>query len=191
VISAIPNVATPAAARARTEGGVRAGWRTAIRYFALGAVVLSPYVLILIIWPQGLMKLLYHSNAGSYLQYSNVARFNVLALIGGYVANGLGTYLNAMEETRSNFISSIANTIAVFLIGMPLTFFGGLWGAIIGCTVCVMVRLGCNLFFVRRVRDSASTPDDGRTPVVMPGAAVDADISTAEATAVTPARVPA
>ena len=188
VINAIPNVATPAAARARAAGGVKAGWWTAVKYFALGGVVLSPYVIVLLIWPQGIMKLLYHANAASYVQYANVARFNVLALIGGYVANGLGIYLSAMEETKYNFISSILNTAAVFVIGLPLTYFGGLWGAILGCTLCVSVRLIANAVFVGRVKDPpAGGPPVSGTPVVLPGPASEDNLATAGATANTPA----
>jgi O-antigen/teichoic acid export membrane protein len=178
VISAIPNVATPAAARARKESGVKAGWRLTVKYFALGAVVLSPYVLLLLIWPQGIMKLLYRHNAATYARYSMVVRFNILALIGGYLANGLGTYLNAMEETRYNFITSGINTAAVFLIGLPLTYFGGLWGAIIGCTLCVSVRLIANIIFVRRVKDT--TAPQG-FPIVFPAPAAEDNLATAEA----------
>ncbi len=158
-----------------------------MKYFALGAVVLCPYVIVLLIWPQAIMKLLYHQNAGEYTMYANVARFNILALIGGYLANGLGTYLNAMEETRYNFISSIINTAAVFVIGLPLTIFGGLWGAIIGCTLCVTVRLIANLVFVQRVKDDppAGGPTRG-VPIVMPGPAAEDNLATAEAIANTP-----
>jgi O-antigen/teichoic acid export membrane protein len=184
VINAIPNVATPAAARARAQTGVKAGWVTTVKYFALGAVVLSPYVLALLIWPQGIMKLLYRTNAQSYVQYANVARFNILALIGGYIANGLGVYLSAMEETRYNFISAAINTCAVFLIGLPLTYFGHLWGAIIGCTLCVSVRLIANAVFVRRVHDGPNKPPTNGEPIVLPGPAAEDNLATAEAIAV-------
>ena len=192
VISAIPNVATPAAARARTESGVKAGWKMVAKYFLLGAIVLCPYVLLLLLWPQGIMKLLYRDKAVQYLPFVALARFNVLALLGGYLANGLGTYLSAMEETRYNFITSILNTAAVLLIGLPLTYFGGLWGTIIGCTLCVTVRLLANVVFVRRVYGGPSSGGGtGGTPVVLPGPASPSGITTAEATANTPAAIPA
>ncbi|MBV8781940.1 MAG: hypothetical protein JO353_11130, partial [Phycisphaerae bacterium] len=81
VINAIPNVATPAAARAREHGGVKAGWRVAIKYIGLGAAVLSPYVVILAIWPQFVMKILYRDHAADYVQYAWVARVNIVALV--------------------------------------------------------------------------------------------------------------
>jgi O-antigen/teichoic acid export membrane protein len=121
-----------------------------------------------------------------------VARVNIIALILGYVSNGMGTFLAALEETRFQFISSIINTVAVFAIGLPLTYFGGLWGTIIGCILCVSVRGICNLIFLYKVKnkprpaDYSPTDLPGPPPTVLPGAAAEADITTAEAIAITP-----
>jgi O-antigen/teichoic acid export membrane protein len=184
-MNAIPGVAMPAAARARNEGGFRAARRAMVRYFALGALVMSPYLLFLAVWPQGIMRILYRHNAGNYEQFAMVARVNIIALILGYVSNGMGTFLAALEETRFQFVSSIVNTVAVFAIGLPLTFFGGLWGTILGCILCVSVRGVCNLIFLYRVRNKPGTPS-GHVPTVLPGPATQADITTAEAIAITP-----
>jgi O-antigen/teichoic acid export membrane protein len=185
VMNAIPGVAMPAAARARKEGGFKAAMRPMLRYFGIGALVMSPYVLLLAISPQLIMKILYRHNAASYEPFAMVARVNILALILGYVANAMGTFLAALEETRYQFISSIVNTIAVFTIGLPLTFFGGLWGTILGCILCVWVRGICNLIFLYRVKNkSARVPS--HIPVILPGPAAEADITTAEAIATTP-----
>jgi O-antigen/teichoic acid export membrane protein len=185
VMNAIPNVATPTAARARREGGFPAATKAMVRYFALGALVMSPYVLLLAIWPQGIMRVLYRHNAASYVQYAMVARVNIIALILGYISNGMGTFLAALEETRYQFISSIVNTVAVFAIGLPLTYFGGLWGTILGCILCVSVRGICNFIFLMRVRNHPAPPLD-HVPTILPGPAAEADITTAESIATTP-----
>jgi O-antigen/teichoic acid export membrane protein len=156
-----------------------------VRFVALGALVMSPYVLFLAIWPQGIIKLLCRHNAGSYLQFAMLARVNIISLILAYVANMLGTFLAALEETRYQFASSIANTVAVLAVGLPLTFFGGVWGAIFGCIFCVSVRAACNLIFLYRVRRKP-TSQTGQIPTIMPGPAAEADITTAEAIAIAP-----
>jgi O-antigen/teichoic acid export membrane protein len=185
VMNAIPNVATPAAARARNEGGFPAARRAMIRYFSLGALVMSPYVLLLAISPKLIMRILYPHSAGAYERFAMVARVNIIALILGYVSNGMGTFLAALEETRFQFISSIVNTIAVLTIGLPLTFFGGLWGAITGCILCVSVRGICNLIFLYKVKNKPTKPTD-HIPTILPGPAAEADITTAEAIAMAP-----
>jgi O-antigen/teichoic acid export membrane protein len=185
VMIAIPSVAVPAAARARVNGGFNGARKAVIRYFALGALVLSPYVLFLAIWPQGVMRILYHHNAASYYQYAMVARLNIVSLLIVYLANSMGNFLAALEETRYQFISSIANTVAVLAIGLPLTFYGGLWGTIVGCIVCVSVRGICNLLFLQRVKNQPSHAVD-HVPTVLPGPAAEADITTAQAIAIEP-----
>ena len=186
VMNAIPGVAMPAAARARNNGGFPAAKRAMVRYFSLGALVMSPYVLLLAIWPQLIMRILYRHNAGAYEQFAMVARVNIIALILGYVSNGMGTFLAALEETRFQFISSIINTVAVFAIGLPLTYFGGLWGTILGCILCVSVRGICNLIFLYKVKNTPMKPPSDHIPPTLPGAAAEADITTAEAIALTP-----
>jgi O-antigen/teichoic acid export membrane protein len=183
VMNAIPGVAMPAAARARKEGGFNAAMRPMLRYFGIGALVMSPYVLMLAISPQLIMRILYRHNAASYEQFAMLARVNILALILGYISNGMGTFLAALEETRYQFISSIINTIAVFTIGLPLTFFGGLWGTILGCILCVSVRGICNLIFLYRVKNKPALAST-HIPIILPGPAAEADITTAEAIAI-------
>jgi O-antigen/teichoic acid export membrane protein len=185
VMIAIPSAAVPAAARARLSGGFNAARRAMIRYFALGALVLSPYVLFLTIWPQGVMRVLYRHNAGSYFQYAMVSRLNIVSLILVYISNCMGNFLAALEETRYQFISSIANTIAVLTVGLPLTYFGGLWGTILGCIFCVAVRCVCNLIFLHRVKNKPGRPPD-HEPIVLPGPAAEADITTAQAISLLP-----
>jgi len=185
VINAVPSVSMPTAARARSEGGFKAARRAMVRYFSIGALVMAPYLLFLVIWPQGIMMALYRKNAASYLQYTTLARVNVIAIGLGYVANSLGTFLQALEETRYQFITSIANTAAVLVIGLPLTYFGGLWGTLLGCIICVSVRGGCNLLFLNRVKNKPTKPLT-HEPIVLPGAAAEAGITTAESTAITP-----
>ena len=185
VMNAIPGVAMPTAARARREAGFAAARSAMLRYFFLGALIMSPYLLFMAIWPQVLMKILYRQHAGDYVQYAMVARFNIIAIFLGYVCNGLGTFLAALEETRYQFITSIVNTAAVFAIGLPLTYFGGLWGAIIGCILCVSVRGICNLFFLYRVKNKPTKPWTHEL-IAFPGAAAEAGITTAEAIATVP-----
>ena len=75
---------------------------------------LAPYVLLMLaIWPQGIMKILYRQNAGQFMSAICNGSFAIQyprACSADTSRTCLGTYLNAMEETRYNFISSIINT---------------------------------------------------------------------------------
>ena len=182
VMNAVPSVAVPGAARARVDGGLPAAWKATKRYYMLGAAVLSPYVLLLILWPELVMRILY-GRGTPYVQYGIAARINIIALILGYMANGIATYLAAIEQTRYNFIASAINAVAVLVIGLPMTYFGGLYGTIWACIVCVSVRLVCNLIFLARVRRQPSSPPSAGFPVILPGPASDDTLATAEAIA--------
>jgi O-antigen/teichoic acid export membrane protein len=131
------------------------------------------------------MTALYRHNAGDYFQYAMVARATAIAICLGFVSNAFGTFLQALEETRYQFITSIANTLAVVVIGLPLTYYGGLWGTILGCIICVSVRGICNLIFLYRVRNNPSKPSS-HEPIAFPGPAVPSGVITAEAIAIAP-----
>jgi O-antigen/teichoic acid export membrane protein len=169
VMIAIPGVAVPAAARARRTGGFEAAWKAMRHYLALGALVMIPYLMFLAVWPEGVMRVLYHHNAARYFPYANYARLNIVWLVALYFANSLGNFLAALEETRYQFISSFINILAVLAIGLPLTVFWGVPGAIAGWILCIVARGICNLIFLSRVKKQ---PDDLPDPVPMVSPAI-------------------
>jgi O-antigen/teichoic acid export membrane protein len=139
----------PAVARARGEHGERAATRIGFSYGLRGGMLLLPFYLILVIWPQSVLRLFY--GAGSpYLDLSGILRLFVLAYLIGYLANLMVVILNSLERTRVAFLSQLASAITTIVIGLPLVIWGGIAGATAAGGLTSLTRLMASGFFLRQ-----------------------------------------
>jgi O-antigen/teichoic acid export membrane protein len=139
----------PAVARARGEYGERAATRIGFSYGLRGGMLLLPFYLILVIWPQTVLRLFYGASS-PYLGLSDILRLFVLSYLIGYLANFMVVILNSLERTRVAFLSQLASATTTIVIGLPLVIWGGIAGATAAGGLTSLTRLMASGFFLRQ-----------------------------------------
>jgi O-antigen/teichoic acid export membrane protein len=149
VIFGIGSLIYPAVARARGEYGEREATKIGLRYGIRGGMLLLPFYLILVIWPQSVLGLFYGSSS-PYLDLAGVLRLFVLCYLIGYLANFMVVILNSLERTRVAFLSQLASAMTTMIIGLPLVMWGGVAGATAAAGLTSLTRLMAGGFFLSR-----------------------------------------
>jgi O-antigen/teichoic acid export membrane protein len=140
VMLGVGNLILSAAARGRLEGGVAAARRSAMGYAAQGWLLLLPYSLALLLWPELALRLFY-GEASPYVQLLTALRIFVLAYTFFYLAQVMGSLLNALEASRSTFLAQLAGIFSLAALGLPLLAVGGVVGA---CAGALAVNVSCS-----------------------------------------------
>lgn len=154
---AVVTLITPTAAKAlKTEGMGRAK-RSALRFTLLGALMLAPYLGVLILFPTLSLNLVYHENS-AYAPYKFLVQVSVVAVALVYVGMAAGAFLNGVERVRESFVGQVVYAAAYLLVVLPATARFGLHGAIIGWLVAAVLRAVVNGYFAIRARDPQSDP---------------------------------
>ncbi len=142
------NLIVPAAATAHREHGFRAASRSGLAYAAGGAILFSPYLAALLIWPHTVLGLLY----GFQSPYSHLElglQICAVAYAFGYWAEIVTSLLNGLGLPKNAFLAQLGATAAAVGIGLPLTIKGGLVGALGSVGICALVKAGIALCAVR------------------------------------------
>lgn len=149
ILISITNLVTPASAKAWRETDKKAASRVAIRYAVHGGVLIFPYLLVSIVWPQHVLAMLY-GQGSPYEDFSSTLR--VLAGAHGvfYVSAIMATLLNALEQARTNFLVLSVSAIVSVMLGIPLIAWAGLWGAASAIALGIVVRTVILTVAVRR-----------------------------------------
>ena len=147
----------PAVARTRGERGEREATKIGFSYGIQGGMLLLPFYLILVIWPQWALQLFYGSNS-PYLGLAGILRLFVICYLIGYLANLMVVILNSLERTRVAFFSQLASAMTTMFIGLPLTAWGGVAGATAAGGLTSLTRLMASGFFLRQPKASIGRP---------------------------------
>ena len=147
LIVGMQNVMVPAVAKAQRKGGTGAGLRSGLRYTAIGFVLFSPYLVVMLAWPHAVLGLLYGSHS-LYSQLKLALRICVLAYAFSYWAEVASSLLNGLGLPKVGFLAQLGATGAAVIVGVPLTFRGGLAGAIVSLGVSAAVKAGIALWAV-------------------------------------------
>jgi len=146
VLISIQNLIVPAAAKAQREQGIRAAAQNGLAYIALGSLLLLPYFVVLLIWPQFLLGILY----GFQSPYSHLElelRICVVAYAIGYWADAACSLLNGLGSPRAGFLAQLGAVGAAVIIGGVLIR-TGLVGAILSLGICAAVKAGIALYVI-------------------------------------------
>jgi O-antigen/teichoic acid export membrane protein len=139
----IVSLITPHAARARSEGGIPTAKRTFYKFAGLGALMLAPYLGVLIFFPVLSIRLALKDPAYQQFWWVLVLSAITQGLI--YVGIVLGVFLNAVERSRAAFIGQIVYSGLSVVIGMPATALWGLlgaaWGGVFASAAQVILNL--------------------------------------------------
>ena len=130
----IGNLIVPAVSRARAAAGNAAAWRAALWFGSVGALLVIPYYLALLLLPRLGIRCFY-GGASPYLGLTTALRLFCVCYILGYASAVLTALLNGMGNSRAAFTIQLSTVVATLLITLPLARFGGVtWGLAGGCT---------------------------------------------------------
>jgi O-antigen/teichoic acid export membrane protein len=148
VISCV-NWIMPTSAKAERESGRKAATKTAVRSGLLGALIILPYFVVVLLWPTQVLSLLYGPST-PYLGF----KIGLRLLVGGYAVNYLAvvvsTLLNAIEQSQITFLALLVSAFVSFLAGAPLVAWMGVLGAATAMVVSTLARTGVLLVSARR-----------------------------------------
>jgi O-antigen/teichoic acid export membrane protein len=155
----VANLLLPAAARAASEDGLQGAYRTGLRLIAQGGVVLVPFFVVLAVFPEWVLSVVY-GPASPYVAIGNPLRLFAIAYTLYYIGGLLITLLTSLEETRKVFVSQLASALGGIVIGIPVTIWLGLTGACIGVFSIHCIRACVVGLLLLRLRPP--TPVQGR-----------------------------
>jgi O-antigen/teichoic acid export membrane protein len=121
----------PAAAQASSMGGLRAASRVTLRYACHAAAILAPYWLVMLVFPQAALSILYGSSSGYRPLTTEVRLFvgiSAVSVVGSIVA----AMFNGVQRSRRAMTGQFVGVIATLAITLPLIVKFGLRGAVVG-----------------------------------------------------------
>jgi O-antigen/teichoic acid export membrane protein len=135
VVFTLVGLIVPVVARTLAGSDVRYAKRVGLKYAAVGFVPFGLYFLILLAVPELLLRLLYDE---AYWGLANGVRLFALTSITGFVATMALAVLNGLGRPRAQFNTQLTNTLATLLVGLPLTYYFDLYGALWGGLVATL-----------------------------------------------------
>jgi O-antigen/teichoic acid export membrane protein len=129
----------PHAVRARATGMWNAA-RVSFRLAGLGALLLTPYIAALVIFPRQAIRLAYGPDE-PYLAYAYVLSINATQAFVAYCAAMASAFLNAVEETRAAFKGQVTYLLVMAVVGMPLTALYHFPGISVGGLLATLLQL--------------------------------------------------
>lgn len=139
----VVSLITPHAARARAVEGMWAAKRQFLKFSAMGALLLVPYLGFLILFPSWSIRLALDS---SYEKYWWILVISAISQGLIYIAQVSGVFLNAVERNRTAFVGAVAFSVAFMATGMPLTMWLGLPGAAMGGVFGSLAQIFVNAY---------------------------------------------
>lgn len=137
----LANLLVPAVAQAQVSGGLNASRRVVRWYGLLGAALLVPYLVVVWLWPDEALRLVY-GMASPYTALATELRLFALGYAIIYVGQLAGAFLLGLEQSRASFWVTVACAVASVVVGMPLAAGYGVDGALAGLVVSRIVQVG-------------------------------------------------
>lgn len=151
------NLLIPAVSRSNSTGGLRAAFHAAMKYWAVGAVLVLPYFALLVMIPSFCLAVLV-GRQSPYLAYAPLLRLYTFSMIVYYIEFCLGGWLAGLGESRSNFHVQIVNAMATLLIALPATARFGMnglvYGTVAAATISALAQVWVSFKFLRLARRS-------------------------------------
>lgn len=152
LIFSVQNLILPAAAAANATGGVESARKLVWRRTLQGALILSPYYLLLLAFPTFALTVYYGANS-PYHALGFALQIYTLFHILNYITTAPKILMSALKRSRQVFYAEIPPTVALVVVAMPLTAVFGFFGAVAGSIFEGISRLIANLLYARRVAE--------------------------------------
>src|ERR1019366_10787462 len=150
VLTSMSGLIVPAVAIASAARVIHAARRAAFGYAAQGAGLLLPYFAALALLPQLALRMFYGANS-PYLSYTTPLRLMVAVYTVFYLSQMAAAFLNGLGHSRWTFFAQVGAAISNAAICLPLAAVVGLYGAIWGGIVPMLVQLLIVLYFAHRL----------------------------------------
>jgi O-antigen/teichoic acid export membrane protein len=165
--TALSGLIVPTVSRAKAGGGTRFAMRVGLRYAAIGMAALAVYFGLLALFPETCLRLMYSKHHPEYLrpEMGGYLRLLVGSWTLMFITNMTLAILNGLGYSRANFISTVANGIVTLAVALPLIWWLGLKGTIVGGLVATGAATVVAVYsFIRHHDDAGNEP-----PVVPAG----------------------
>jgi O-antigen/teichoic acid export membrane protein len=156
VLFGLSNIVTPAVARsaASPRPGVK---RTALLYASAGFVLLLPYFILLLAFPDHALAFVY-GKTSQYIGVGVALRMFVVIYIGLYLLHMGQAFLNGLGRSRDVSFIGLIGLLAQLVIVMPLAIRFGLTAACAGAVAAELIQCLAVLRSVRRADGSLAQP---------------------------------
>jgi len=154
----LAGVITPSVAKAMKEFGARAAMPVARRIILMGAVLLSPYYLLVVAFPKLMLHLFLGHRYLDYLDATPLVRLYALNFAITFFQVSLGAWVGGLGQSRLLFLTQIIKTIVGLGFALPATARWGMHGLIIGNIVVLTVESACYIYFIRAVNSGRIKP---------------------------------
>lgn len=153
----IAGVITPAVAKAFSEGGRSLAHTVAVRLSLQGLMVLMPFYIVLALFPDWAIRHLYGPTT-PYLGLGNELRIYLLWYVVLYCGSVMGAHLTGLERARHHFHAQAIHAFGAAILALPMTYFGGLMGMLIGGTLAKLVLVFAFIYYLRRAHREKADP---------------------------------
>jgi O-antigen/teichoic acid export membrane protein len=126
---AMGTLITPSVAKVQQTQGLHRAKITAARFTLLGAMLLCPYLAMLLFFPRFALAGFYGWDS-RYIQYASLIQVSAIAVAFVYASTAISAFLNGIERVRQSFIGQLTYAAGFLFIALPMTAIMGLMGAI-------------------------------------------------------------
>jgi O-antigen/teichoic acid export membrane protein len=158
LITGLSGVIIPSVSRAHHHSGLHRAKAIGMKYAGLGLVILIPYLLILLCFPEWCIRILFPHHA-EYLGLTGFLRIFVLTYTLSFVGNMALACLNGLGNSRASFIATFANALFSACVAIPLAYYLGLKGVILGGCLATAIFALFAVYFLF----AAQSPTAGRS----------------------------
>jgi O-antigen/teichoic acid export membrane protein len=155
VLTSIGGLITPASAKRYSEAGIYAARKTAAKYALLGAALLAPYFLFILLFPGFVMGLMY--GAGKFAGQENSLRGCAIGYIMIFVIGAMTAFLNGVHKARFSFYGQLAAAILQFIILLPLNLAFGVPGYVWGGVLQAFLQMLLIVYLIERAMKEPAT----------------------------------
>lgn len=153
------NIILPAVAQAYSAGSMRSAWRAALTFIAIGAALLSFFVIPVMLMPHTVLALLYGANSPyAYLGQAVVVMMMAAAI--NSIAEMMNTFIHGVGSAK---LAVWMNGIGLGVVALLLPFVGlhGVLGYALVFGAARVVRLIAASCIVARMLSSEGRPSTG------------------------------
>ncbi|CAN5398935.1 hypothetical protein BH09PLA1_BH09PLA1_34400 [soil metagenome] len=162
VLTSIGGLITPAAAKRFAQAGIYAARKTAAKYAMLGAALLGPYLLFILLFPGFVMRLMY--GADKFAGQENSLRGCAIGYILIFSVGVMVAFLNGVHKARYSFYGQLVASILQFVILLPMNLAFGVKGYVWGGVIQAFVQTLLMVWLIQKAMKDPPTIDPPTPP---------------------------
>ncbi len=150
VVMTLVGLIVPVVAKTKAGSDVLFAKRVGLKYAAIGLAAIGPYLLILILFPKLPLWLFFRD----MMHVAPGIRIFAMTSLVGFCAVMAQAILNGLGRPQVQFWTQVTNTVITLTVGLPLTYFYGLSGALWGGLLATIgLTAVAGIMFIRTKSD--------------------------------------